>query len=131
MNRGVQIAIGLIMLLFSFVLFLLASIPEKPGEGTTRVLGGLLFAILGFSCTFTFGRPVSTRIAMGLLSLFMIIMIVYILNQDGEHKSAIFAALVAMMSGVYAATGIYPDSMPFAEVFGKGKRKKTKKLKRS
>ncbi len=127
MSRGAQIIIGVIMLALSLVLLMMAAIPGEAGYGVYRVMGALLFAILGFACVFTIGRPLTTRVAMGLLSLFMIIIAVYSASQKDGVKPIMFAVAIAMMSGAYAVTGFYPNDFPLAEVFGtrkKGKRRK-------
>ena len=54
-------------------------------------------------------------------SLAMIAMaMVDLLSGTPENRGAIsFAILVAVMSGGYAVTGYYPESLPLAQVFGK------------
>lgn len=131
MGRIPQIIIGIILFLFAAVLMLMSTLPGEPGYALPRILGAILAAILGFACLFTWGRPISTRIALGLLSLSMVFMAIYALTQkDSSIKSVVFALLICFMSGTYAATGYYPDQMPFSEVFGKKVKKNKKKKKR-
>jgi hypothetical protein len=42
-----------------------------------------------------------------------------LLSDKPDPKPAVIAGVVALMSGVYAATGLYPDQLPLSAVFGK------------
>jgi hypothetical protein len=98
---------------------LMAMIPDEQGYLVGRLMGALVAGILGFACVFTWGRPLTTRAGLGVLSLSMIAMIVYILkSKDPDLKSCGFAGLIAVMSGAYALTGYYPANFPMAAVFG-------------
>lgn len=120
MGRGTQILIGVILLLLSFVLLIMASIPEERSFATGRLLGAMIAGLLGFACTFTWGRPLTTRVSLGLLSVAMVAMIVFILTSEKpELKPCVFAGFVALVSGAYAVTGYYPENLPLAQVFAK------------
>jgi hypothetical protein len=119
MSRGSQVLIGIVLLLLASVMALMAMIPDEQGYLIGRLMGALVAGVLGFVCVFTWGRPLTTRIGLGVLSLSMIAMIVYILkSKDPDLRSCGFAGLIAMMSGAYAMTGYYPASFPMAQVFG-------------
>ena len=95
--------------------------PVFPFRIYTRLMMAILAGSLGIACVFQWGRPYTTRAALGLLSLGMIGMVVSALVSERPNvEGAGFAALVALMSGAYAVTGYYPRFFPFANVFGRG-----------
>lgn len=129
MSRGTQVLAGLVLLSFSAVLVLLAMMPAEDADpgGANPIRWGiaLLSGVLGLASLIPWGRPHTTRLALGLLSLTMCAMIVGILqSKDVSKRGLMFAAIVAVVSGSYAITGYYPDAMPAAEVFGRGRRGK-------
>jgi len=106
--RPVQILIGIILLSLAFV-FLLLSMLRDQGSNLAQ-FAALVAGLLGFACVFTWGRPYTTRVASGLLSLAMIgLAINIVLWNKPEMKAAAFAGFVAFMSGAYAITGYLPE----------------------
>jgi peptidoglycan/LPS O-acetylase OafA/YrhL len=109
MNRPSQILIGVVLLCLAFVLFLMSMLPDQGDYLLIRRFGALLAGLLGFACVFSWGRPYTTRVAFGILSLAMIGMAVSIMmSSRPEIKPTVFAGMVALMSGAYAITGYDP-----------------------
>jgi hypothetical protein len=120
MSRVSQILIGMGFLFVAFVFLLLILVDDDKSTRTIRIMLALLCGILGVACILTWGRPYTTRIAMGLLSLSTLGMALAILfSNKREFKAAAFAGMIALMSGTYAVTGLYPDALPLSKVFGK------------
>jgi hypothetical protein len=121
MSRGSQIVIGIILFLLSAVCLLTAAIPGEEEFLAPRLMAALLFGALGFATVFTWGRPLTTRVALGVLSLGLFGIAIYTLFSENPELGTVgFAVVTGLMSGTYAATGYYPQSLPMAEVFGKG-----------
>jgi peptidoglycan/LPS O-acetylase OafA/YrhL len=120
MSRNSQVIIGLVLLLLCAAMTMMALGTGEPQYLVARLGAALVAGALGFACSFEFGRPLTTRISLGVLSLGMLGMVVHILlSNDRDLKSVSFAVLVAVMSGAYAFTGYYPNGLPMSEVFGK------------
>lgn len=119
MTRPVQILIGIILLSLALVLGLMSMIPDETHFMIVRQLSALLAGLLGFVCVVSWGRPYTTRVALGLLALAMLAMAFHILMSDKlDIGPVVFAGMVALMSGGYAVTGYYPESLPMSAVFG-------------
>lgn len=130
------VLVGTVLVLIPIMLWIHAQQPEtvKIGPVETKSVGYSIFAFLfvvpfcvacvmiGVACTFSWGRPKTTRIAMGSLSLAMIFMSLGVLLADederGGKRAVLFSGMIAICSGYYAVTGHYPESLPLAEVFG-------------
>ncbi|MFO0865428.1 MAG: hypothetical protein U0744_12385 [Gemmataceae bacterium] len=120
MSRNSQVVIGLVLLLLCAAMTMMALGTGDPQYLVPRLGAALVAGALGFACSFEFGRPLTTRISLGVLSLCMMGMAVHILlSNDRDIRSMSFAVLVAVMSGAYAFTGFYPSGLPMSEVFGK------------
>jgi hypothetical protein len=119
MRRVSQIIIGSMLLLLALVMLLMAALPGEGEFLVVRLTAAFVAAPLGFACLLSWGRPYTTRVAMGVLCLAMALMGIAILLSDKPNlRPVAFAALVAVMSGTYAITGIYPESLPLSNVFG-------------
>lgn len=120
MSRNSQVIIGFVLLLLCAAMTMMALGTGERQYLVPRLGAALVAGALGFACSFEFGRPLTTRFSLGVLSLCMVGMVVHILlSNDRDIRSVSFAALVAVMSGAYAFTGYYPSSLPMSEVFGK------------
>jgi DNA-directed RNA polymerase subunit RPC12/RpoP len=98
-------------------------VEEKSSESPIAVVVSIfVFAAIGVACTFSWGRPYTTRIAMGGLALSMVAMLLFMLIQGADRKGAmLYGGIIAICSGYYAVTGHYPEWLPLAEVFGTAK----------
>ncbi len=135
MSRVSQILIGIICLLLAAALF--ASSQLDDAAKTPAGIGGLIafgifFAFLGVSCTFTWGRPVTTRITAGTIALSVLGWAGFV-AVEGTFKTlaplgsfgtigALFSAplwiAIAIAAGTYCVTGNYPYHFPLGDVFG-------------
>jgi hypothetical protein len=107
--------------MLSAVWCLLAPIagPSAPIGVWGILLAAVLAGVIGFSCITTWGRPTTSRIAAGGLSIAMIVAVAGILLAGKQEvKPAAFAGVIALMSGAYALSGAYPDWLPLSKVFG-------------
>jgi hypothetical protein len=119
MSRVSQIIIGSILLLLALVMLLMAMLPGEGAFLVIRLTAAFVAAPLGFACLLSWGRPYTTRVALGILCFAMVVMAIAILLSDKPAPGPVaFAALVAAMSGAYAITGFYPEFLPLSNVFG-------------
>ena len=120
MSRGSEIVIGILCLLLSAVFFILAPItgPTAPIGVSGILLSAAVAGMIGISCVTTWGRPMTSRIAAGCLCLAMLALAVGIMfSNKSEVKAIIFAGTIALMSGVYCCSGLYPSWLPLSRVF--------------
>ena len=131
MSRGSEIAIGLVSALLSGVLLLIA-----PTVGVNAPIGlagflmvAAIFGILAFALLIKWGRPISTRIAVGAVSAGGICAAIGSAISGNINGMLAVFGLISGGGLFYAITGTYPDSLPLSEVFNPAvpKKAKTKK----
>jgi hypothetical protein len=127
-GRILQILLGLG---FAYLTVLCAStIGNDAPEAKFRAWGPqVLTAALGllaFACLVEFGRPWTTRLAMGIISLLTFAVLVAIII-EGKFGGVVFCLLIALPSGGYALTGQYPADNPIAKLLSTPPKPKKKK----
>ncbi len=131
MSRGSEIAVGLVSAMLSGVLFLIA-----PTVGVNAPIGlagflmvACIFGILAFALLIKWGRPISTRIAVGAVSFGGVCAAIGSAVSGNINGMLAVFGLISVGGIYYAITGQYPNSLPLAEVFNPSlpKKAKTKK----
>lgn len=119
MSRGSEISVGLVSALLSGVLLLIA-----PTAGVNAPIGlagflavAAIFGILAFALLIKWGRPISTRIAVGAVSFGGVCAAIGNVFSGKVHGMLALFGLISVGGLFYAITGTYPDSFPLAEVF--------------
>ena len=122
MSRGSEIAIGGVCALLSLVFGMLAFIRANEGQASQSVMLMLLVAtvsgLLSFALLVKWGRPMTTRVAVGIVSLLGLLAMIGA-AMSGQLKANGILWIVFGAGGLfYAVTGKFPDSFPMSEVFG-------------
>jgi hypothetical protein len=83
--------------------------------------GGFIALMLALAIIIPWGKPYTTRIMMGLMSVGLIIMAIWVLATTplkfDDIKWLVIAGIMSIFPAIYAITGRYPRHWPFAEVF--------------
>lgn len=132
MSRGSEIAIGAVSALLCLVMLLIAPTtgPTAPVGVAGFLLIAAIFGILAFALLIKWGRPMSTRVAVGAVSLMGIWAMVGMALNGKLNVIAGMWGLLSVGGGIYAITGRFPESLPLSQIFGQPPRK-TEKKKRS
>lgn len=118
MSRVLQVLIGIVLLLLAATIAYNAATPNLQ-HYLVRLALAFLLGLLGFTCTFAWGRPYTTRISLSVLSLALLGFSVVILCSDKPDFGPAFGGLMmSFIAGSSALASFARDGSTSSNAFG-------------
>jgi hypothetical protein len=124
MNRGKQIFVGVFLLLAIAAMGWTLTFGGKLTDNLPPIIAIFVCLMLAVAVLVPFGRPVLPRVTLGLASVALIGLTIWMALElkkldDIELIQLGVVIVGAVLGGFYALTGKYEKDWPFAEVFAR------------